>query len=556
LDKGINQNDIEERNQQVTKMFDLYSMARSVIAWLGEMTPEDTVAYPFIPDRHPDKQWTHNAIINLLHKPYWSRMWIVQEALLPHVLEFWLGEYRANAEELGLAIYWYVYDQPDIPGFKLLLSRGEYRTYRNPRISRLIRTSHDWPLEFELRWLIEEFSKSQCSVVHDKVYALLGLTSQKHDTSHRLIPNYNTSTKQLFVKLLQNQCAGGEPDLWKERDFLNLFRRVLALDREELARYSLELAPNTRDSIFVLARGLEITASLHFVNATDILHLPYRYEYWYHTRRGVQLTLPSDVQSIIDSFNAGPERERAFSNFFKYRWLGSRLVASSEAAVALSQRAFIDALTEQSQHRATGHNRDYRNEYSSTADVMSCAITKNTQECLASMQQVAEKGDTGEATHPITYLSRQQILAEGMRLAVFAGATHLSNALVLEVYTDRHLTPPETRYEVRGIAFILDQESLHHSSPSKAIRFRYCNLPSLMDFRRVNVLDEVQLSTIFGAAFAAERGEQLTEPEVLDGYEISVGSKENYFETSLERSEITTKEGNGPYRSSARALSS
>lgn len=524
-------------------MFHLYSTARSVIAWLGETTTDETVAYPFIPDHHPGRQWTQKAIINILQKPYWCRMWVVQEALLPPTLEIWLGEYRANADELGRAIYMYVYDKPDIPGLKLLISRGEYRTYRDPKRSRSLRTGYDWPLEFELRWLIEEFSESRCSVIHDKVYALLGLTSQDHETAHRLVPDYNTSSKQLFVKLLQNQCAGGEPDLWKERDFLNLFRRVLALDREEIARYALEVAPGTRDSSFVLARGLEITASLQFLNAADVLYLPYRYEYWYHTKKGVQLSLPPEVQRIVKSFNAEPERMRAFKDFFKYRWLGSRLVTSSEAAVALSQRAFINALTEQSQHRATERNRPHRTGHGSIADIMSCAISKNTQGCWASMQQVAEKGDTREATHPITYLSGEQISAEGTRLAVFAGATHLHNALVLEVYKDYHRTPPETRYEVQGIAFILDYGSLHYPASSKDIRFKYCNLPSLMDFRRVNVLDEAQLGTILGAALAAERGERSTEPETLDGYEISVGIRENYFETSLERSKITTKEG-------------
>jgi hypothetical protein len=544
LDKGINQDDIEERNLQITKMRDLYTKARSVIAWLGETTADETVAYPFIPDHHPGRQWTHKTIANILHKSYWTRMWVVQEALLPHDLGIWLGEYRANADELSRVIEpdMKTHDRTNIPGWNLLLSRREYQAYGDPKISLPYLTAWDWPLAFELRWLIESFSRSSCSVIHDQVYALLGLVSQSSGSSHRLIPDYKTSTKQLFVKLLQDQCAGGEPDLWKERDFLNLFRRVLALDREEIMRYSLEVAPGTLDSSFVLARGLEITASLRLVNATDVLYLPYRYEYWYHTRRGVQLSLPSDVQSIVSSFNGGPERTRAFSNFFQYRWLGSRLVASSEAAVAISQRAFINALTEQSQHLAAGHNRDYRNEYSSAADIMSSAIRKNTQECWASMQQVAKKGDTGEATHPITYLSARRIVAEGIRLVVFAGATHCHNALVLEVYTDYHRTPPETRYEVQGIAFILDHEALHHSAPSKVVQFKYCNIPSLMDFCRVNVLDEAQLGTILETALAAERGERSTRTETLDGYEISVGSRENYFETSLERYEIITKE--------------
>lgn len=524
-------------------MRDLYSTAKSVIAWLGEITPEETVAYPFVPDRHLGSGWTHKTIADILHKPYWDRMWIIQEALLPQVLEVWLGEYRADADELSrvMGVDRIRMETPHIPGWKLLYSRREYRAYGDPKISLPYLTAWDWPLAFELRWLIESFSRSKCSVIHDKIYALLGLASQNPRTSHRLIPDYNLSTKQLFVNLLQNQCESGEPDLWKERDFLNLFRRVLNLDREDIARYSLEVAPGTRDSSFVLARGLEVTASLQFLHATDVLYLPYRYEYWYHTRRGVQLSLPPDVQNAVSCLNAGPERTGALNNFLKYRWLGSRMVTSSEAAVALSQRAFINALTQQSRHRATRQSRGHLNLCCSMVDIMSSAITKNTKDCWASMQRVAEKGDTGEATHPITYLSGQQILAEGTRLAVFTGATDLHNALVLEVYKDYHCTPPETRYEVQGIAFILDHGSLHSSALSKKIRFKYCGLPSLMDFHRVNVLDEAQLGTILGDALAAERSGELSEPETLDGYEISVGSKANYFETTLERYEITTK---------------
>jgi hypothetical protein len=239
VEKGINHNDMEERSQQVTKMRDISSLARSVIAWLGETT-DDTVAYPFVPDRHPGRQWTYKGIIRLLQKPYWSRIWVIQEALLPQFLEIWLGEYRKNAEESSqtmlqedvtfipsdvsqrrtLAIL-------DVSGINLLETQNSYRAYRDPQ-NQLFRRLWLWlrPQSFELWWLIDSFSTSGCSVTHDKVYALLGLVNQNGRPSHDFVPDYTTSTKQLFLQLHETNTQAGEPDMWKERDFLNVFRRV------------------------------------------------------------------------------------------------------------------------------------------------------------------------------------------------------------------------------------------------------------------------------------------------------------------------------------------
>ena len=219
-------------------MREIYSSAISVIAWLGETTDDDTVAYPFVPDRHPGRQWTYKGVICLLQKPYWSRIWIIQETLLPQFLKIWLREYRADADESSQIIIQEDVTSipsgvsqhrtlavPGVPGINLLETRGSYRAYRDPQ-NQSFRRFWLWPQSFELRWLIDSFTTSGCSITHDKVCALLSLANQNSGPSHDFVPDYTTSTEQSILQLLENQCASGEPDMWKECDFLNVFRRV------------------------------------------------------------------------------------------------------------------------------------------------------------------------------------------------------------------------------------------------------------------------------------------------------------------------------------------
>jgi hypothetical protein len=76
----------------------VYSMARSGIAWLSERATNDEIAYPFVPDRHPGRQWTNSSMKSVMTKLYWSRVWVVQEALLPRTLEILMkgGSFDAN----------------------------------------------------------------------------------------------------------------------------------------------------------------------------------------------------------------------------------------------------------------------------------------------------------------------------------------------------------------------------------------------------------------------------------------------------------------------------
>lgn len=93
----INQSDTGERNTQVQDMANTYKDARQVIGWVGELTQEaprgfqlfrdlvsrindedfGTFVDGYIRDVSNDLNWL--ALVDLLDRPYWIRLWILQE---------------------------------------------------------------------------------------------------------------------------------------------------------------------------------------------------------------------------------------------------------------------------------------------------------------------------------------------------------------------------------------------------------------------------------------------------------------------------------------------
>ncbi|KAG9194055.1 hypothetical protein G6011_04090 [Alternaria panax] len=93
----IDQNNIPERNAQVQKMASIYRSAFEVVGWLGHTLPDFDVGFsllktlieedsqPYLEDTSYTPAW--ESLISLLNKPYWTRVWILQEtAINPNVL--------------------------------------------------------------------------------------------------------------------------------------------------------------------------------------------------------------------------------------------------------------------------------------------------------------------------------------------------------------------------------------------------------------------------------------------------------------------------------------
>ncbi|KAF2794595.1 heterokaryon incompatibility, partial [Melanomma pulvis-pyrius CBS 109.77] len=80
----IDQSNLQERNYQVRQMPKIYRAAQEVVAWLGQRTYASDQAMGLITLSPEDLQRQKESDIqeylnDLFSRPYWSRVWVVQE---------------------------------------------------------------------------------------------------------------------------------------------------------------------------------------------------------------------------------------------------------------------------------------------------------------------------------------------------------------------------------------------------------------------------------------------------------------------------------------------
>ena len=103
----INQNDSEEKNVQVSMMGDIYASATRTIVWLGERSADSDVAMDFIGSirqRTLDKLEGDSdansiplrAVTDLMRRRWWTRIWVVQEALMSRRVIVQCGERKVD----------------------------------------------------------------------------------------------------------------------------------------------------------------------------------------------------------------------------------------------------------------------------------------------------------------------------------------------------------------------------------------------------------------------------------------------------------------------------
>ena len=119
-----NQSDLEEKNQQVRRMVDIYKAADLVLVWLGEEGEEERVGYDFLCDivktvndayerRSSDRDYLDtntllamfsvdgcSAMMRLLNKPWFTRAWVVQEYWAATVRRFQCGQLKMDPDML------------------------------------------------------------------------------------------------------------------------------------------------------------------------------------------------------------------------------------------------------------------------------------------------------------------------------------------------------------------------------------------------------------------------------------------------------------------------
>ncbi|KAK6600797.1 het domain protein [Botrytis cinerea] len=205
----INQEDLNERGHQVQLMAKIYSKASQVVVWLGEAADNSDLALEEIviaanQSEISSRKTTRKAIIALLQRPWFRRIWVLQEAAAArHILIM-----------CGLV---------EIDGYAFCAGLNASNVYLEayPRLQRLIRSvtylmkeatlrpryatssSDNFSLDIRpLSELMETYYTREATDDRDKVYALLAMCSDS-PTSAGLLPDYTILWEQLFQQLVR-----------------------------------------------------------------------------------------------------------------------------------------------------------------------------------------------------------------------------------------------------------------------------------------------------------------------------------------------------------------
>ena len=101
---SINQTDLQEKTSQIPLMGRIYSQAQTVRAWLGESTDDSDEAVGVMKqlqqvrsfgrlefDGQPVTVYQLQSFVNPLKRPWWTRMWVVQEVFLARQAVLYCG---------------------------------------------------------------------------------------------------------------------------------------------------------------------------------------------------------------------------------------------------------------------------------------------------------------------------------------------------------------------------------------------------------------------------------------------------------------------------------
>jgi Heterokaryon incompatibility protein (HET) len=207
----IDQEDLFERNAQVSIMGQIYQRAALVFAWLGWPQGWDPkLTFEFI-GRH-FKDWSVQSdskmlqmVVQMCRCRYWSRRWIVQEILLARDVTIMCGENDLSWSDLRRFSLRYLRSpvQYEFDSLKGLDKTIPFIMSRHTGVF-----TNEVQKVSTIRELLVDFSGTDCEVFHDKVYSLLSLASD----GDNIAVDYGCLPHELFYRALSRD-SGSYGDL-------------------------------------------------------------------------------------------------------------------------------------------------------------------------------------------------------------------------------------------------------------------------------------------------------------------------------------------------------
>ncbi|KAF2995187.1 hypothetical protein E8E14_004255 [Neopestalotiopsis sp. 37M] len=232
----INQENVHERNHQVGMMKAIYAQASEVYVWLGPEGDDSNHAMEFMQQQSSTNLrtrgsgffplWdrrTAKALSSLCERPYWRRMWIIQELLHAEKIIVWCGTQKfdwSDIEALYLKLEkientnWFAHHELHMSikqsaAATMAWQRAHWRHPDTPapRLSRLIEIFRDW----------------HCTDIRDKVFALVGMAT----TESAIIPDYALSTREVYLAVMGRVSRDKD-------EFANLLSQLLGVPGKDV----------------------------------------------------------------------------------------------------------------------------------------------------------------------------------------------------------------------------------------------------------------------------------------------------------------------------------
>ena len=203
----INQNDPNERSQQVTAMGNIFKAADKVWIWIGLGGEKEDLAFRTLQrwgDQCPSPEdWEQSeveAIQHVLQKPWWSRLWTLQEVVLAR--DAWLicGDNWLSWTKLQMLNNRWLYLQTESRSVthSMILSNLITETW-----SMKMQRFDEGPERTSLVTLLEQTAFFDTTDPRDKVYALVGLAAEL--PGFRV--DYRASVREVFRSLAISEMA-------------------------------------------------------------------------------------------------------------------------------------------------------------------------------------------------------------------------------------------------------------------------------------------------------------------------------------------------------------
>jgi hypothetical protein len=222
---SINLQDAQEREKQVRIMADIYRRAKRAIIWLGEEEEEgsdctnavdflhylSSLQIAFNGDDHAMRNNLENpeftekcaAVSNLLARPWWTRVWTLQEFVLPKEAKLYCGTASISRGRFKSAIY------------SIFLCSTISNEFEHELVPRKLfdgafnrRRIHQWhtkpaSIGINLIAIMAYLGNHSATDSRDRIYSVLGLITEQ-DRALIGPAEYSTEVQQQFAKLVRS----------------------------------------------------------------------------------------------------------------------------------------------------------------------------------------------------------------------------------------------------------------------------------------------------------------------------------------------------------------